>query len=53
VAEYFSDLPVELGGGLFQIDPKQDVWLTWAVFAHVLRLFIKAGVYRVIFVPGY
>jgi len=52
VAEYFSDLPVEFLGGLVQIDPKQDVWLTRAVFTHVLRLLIKTGVYRVILVPG-
>jgi hypothetical protein len=52
VAEYFPDLPIEFLGGLSQIDAKQDIWLTRAVFAHVLRLFIETGVYRVILVPG-
>ena len=52
MAEYFFDLPVELLCGLVQIDAKQDVWLTRAVFTHVLRLLIKTGVYHVILVPG-
>lgn len=52
MVEYFSDLSVELRGGLFQIDPKQDVRLTWTVFAHVLGLLVKAGIYCVILVPG-
>jgi len=52
VTEYSSDLPVELLGGFIQIDAEQDIWLAGPVLAHVLRLFIKAGVYRVVLVPG-
>jgi hypothetical protein len=52
VAEYFFDLPVQFFGGFVQIDAEQNVWLAGTVLAHMLRLLIEAGVYRIILVPG-
>jgi len=49
----FFDLPVQFLRGFVQIHAKQDVWLAGPVLAHVLRLLIKAGVYRVVLIPSY
>src|SRR5258708_17551532 len=48
-APYFF---IQLFRGLVQMDGERHIRLASAVFPHVLRLLIKAGVDRIILVPG-
>ena len=43
---------IELFRRLVEVNGKRHIRLARTVFAHVLRLFIKAGIDRIVFVPG-